>query len=47
VAAIKRPAISGDSATILNASAGKTDRVHCEVGEQVREGAELIVFVDQ
>jgi hypothetical protein len=30
-----------------HASAGKIDRVFCEVGEQVREGAELLVFVDQ
>jgi biotin carboxyl carrier protein len=33
--------------TITAPSAGKIDRVFCEVGEQVREGAELLVFVDQ
>ena len=33
--------------TITAPSAGKIDRVLCEVGEQVREGAELLVFVDQ
>jgi 3-methylcrotonyl-CoA carboxylase alpha subunit len=30
--------------TITAPSAGKIDRVLCEVGEQVREGAELLVF---
>jgi biotin carboxyl carrier protein len=33
--------------TITAPSASKIDRVLCEVGEQVREGAELLVFVDQ
>jgi len=28
-------------------TADKIDRVLCEMGEQVREGAELLVFVDQ
>jgi len=33
--------------TITAPSAGKIDRVLCEVGERVREGAKLLVFVDQ
>jgi len=32
--------------TITAPSAGKIDRVLCEVGEQVREGAELLAFAD-
>jgi 3-methylcrotonyl-CoA carboxylase alpha subunit len=30
--------------TITAPAAGKIDRVMCEVGDQVREGAELLVF---
>jgi biotin carboxyl carrier protein len=33
--------------TITAPSAGKVDRVLCEVGEQVHEGTELLVFVAQ
>ena len=33
--------------TVTAPSAGKVDRVLCEVGEQVREGAELLAFAEQ
>jgi 3-methylcrotonyl-CoA carboxylase alpha subunit len=33
--------------TITAPFAGKVDRVLCEVGEQVREGAELLAFAEQ
>jgi 3-methylcrotonyl-CoA carboxylase alpha subunit len=33
--------------TVTAPSAGKIDRVLCEVGDQVREGAELLAFADQ
>jgi 3-methylcrotonyl-CoA carboxylase alpha subunit len=33
--------------TITAPSAGRIDRVLCEVGDQMREGAELLAFVDQ
>jgi 3-methylcrotonyl-CoA carboxylase alpha subunit len=32
--------------TVTAPSAGTIDRVLCEVGDQVREGAELLVFAD-
>jgi 3-methylcrotonyl-CoA carboxylase alpha subunit len=32
--------------TITAPAAGKIDRVLCEVGDQVREGAELLAFVE-
>ena len=33
--------------TVTAPAAGKIDRVLCEVGDQVREGVELLAFVDQ